>query len=88
MVVQKLNDVLAQGTQSDPAIILYLLGNSLNNLTTAEYTEQELELFEVKWNIVLLAINWEFLNSKGQGYSFSLIHLILFLLLLGSSRSE
>ena len=70
MVVQKLNDELAQGTQSDPAIILYLLGNSLNNLTTAEYTEQELELFEVKWNIVLLAINWEFLNSKGQGYSF------------------
>ena len=51
MVVQKLNDELAQGIQSDPAIILYLLGNTLNNLTTAEYTEQELELFiEVKWN--------------------------------------
>ena len=50
MVVQKLNDELSQGTLPEPAITLYLLGNSLNNLTTAEYTEQELELFtEVKF---------------------------------------
>ena len=50
MVVQMLNDELSQGTLSEPAIALYLLGNSLNNLTTAEYTEQELELFtEVKF---------------------------------------
>ena len=55
MAVQKLNDELAQGTLSDPARILYLLGNALNNLTTAEYTEQELELFvEVKFNYGLL----------------------------------
>ena len=50
VVVQKLNDELSQGTLSEPAIFLYLLGNSLNNLTAEESTEQDLELFtEVKF---------------------------------------
>ena len=47
MVVQKLNDELSL---PEPGITLYLVGNSLNNLTTAEYTEQEREVFtEVKF---------------------------------------
>ena len=52
--MQKLNDELSQGTLSDPATLLYLLGNTLNNVTTAEYTEQQLELFiEVKLRIIM-----------------------------------
>ena len=67
MAVQRLNDELSQGTQSDPEIILYLLGNILNNLTTAEYTEQELELFtEVKfgYEMVLSIASYSFLAHK------------------------
>ena len=46
MAVRELNNTLAQATQLDPAIVLYFLGNSLNNLTTEEMTEQ---LIEVKF---------------------------------------
>ena len=70
MAVQKLNDELLQGsTQSDPEIFLYLLGNSLNNLTTTELTEQELELFtEVKFcvEIIIEQIRIQFVNQWGS----------------------